>query len=765
MPQTESHLLQTLLNNLNRGILLEDTQRVIRLVNPHFCELFGIPGNPDVLVGENCQDVVRQVKGLFEEPDAYGASVEQLIKKAQPVSRERWRLKDGRTFERDFIPVVEDGKLTSFFWIYQDVTNEVEQSNRIKKDTYFRRLLENMQLGMVESDTDGFIMDVTEPFCEMLGYKREEIVGQHGDELLQDASQKAILQAQTNLREKGISSVYELMLKRKDGSKMWMLVSGAPLYNQDNELIGSFGIHMDITQRKKDVRLLQEARSKAEQASKAKEQLMANVSHEMRTPMNGIVGFTNLLMADPQLTGQQRFYLDAIQRSANNLQLTIEDLLDFTKIEKGKILFDERPFELGKLVETITSAYTDLAREGGNKMDVSVDPSIPKFLIGDPAKTGQVIKHLLVHSLRTTSNGTVFLEVVGQDVGERYQVIIRVQDTGKGYTNKEVSQLFESFFMPDKEYTRAVGTGVGLAIVKRILDRMGADIEVVSTPNKGTTYEAEISFGKEAERMKGKPARPVKKPEDVHILVAEDNEINQMLIRENLKRWNFSYEIVDTGTAALNALGQHSFDLVLMDLQMPEMGGIEATTIIRNEFKEPVKSIPIIALTAYALREDRDRCLSAGMNDYVSKPFSPETLLEKLTRHVTKYRIALQEPEGAVQDDQPKLEHISIDQMNLFTRGNDALQKALINKTVSQADQIMETLRTMTKGEKWADLFSEVHRLKPNVSLMGMMRIEPLIREINEDLRYKENLDTIPKRMNQFLAGYTKAIEELMSLQ
>ena len=751
MPQPESHLLQTLLNNLNRGILLEDTKRIIRLVNPHFCELFGLPGNPDVLVGENCQDAVQQVKGMFEEPETYAASIEQLIKKARPVYKERWRLKDGRLFERDFIPVIEDGKLDSFFWIYQDITEDVEQSKRIKKDTYFRTLLENMQLGMVESDNDGFIIDVTEPFCEMLGYKREEIVGRPGDELLQDASQKAILQAQTNLREQGISSVYELMLKRKDGSKMWMLVSGAPLYDQDNNLIGSFGIHMDITQRKKDVRLLQEARSKAEQASKAKEQLMANVSHEMRTPMNGIVGFTNLLMADPQLTGQQRFYLEAIQRSANNLQLTIEDLLDFTKIEKGKINLDDRPFELAKLVETISSAYTDLAKEGGNKLDVSIDPSIPKSLVGDPAKTGQVIKHLLVHSLRTTSNGTVFLEVVGQDIGTEYQVIIRVQDTGKGYTTKEVNQLFDSFFMPDKEYTRVVGTGVGLAIVKRILDRMNADIEVVSIPGKGTTYEAEISFGKVDERIKGKRARPVKKPEDVHILVAEDNEINQMLIRENLKRWNFSFEIVDTGIAALEALQKNSFDVVLMDLQMPEMGGVEATTIIRNEFKEPLRSVPIIALTAYALREDRDRCLSAGMNDYVSKPFSPETLLEKLTRHVTKYRIALQEPESVKEDEQPKLEHVSVDQINLFTRGNDTLQKALINKTVSQADQIMETLRTMTKGENWTDLFAEVHRLKPNVSLMGMMRIEPLIREINEDLRHKEHLDTLPGRMEEFL--------------
>lgn len=763
LPSNTEHI-KILLDNLNRGVLLENESGSIELANNGFCEIFDIGISPEELVGESFQKLTDRIKGSFTNPEGFLKTTENLIKEGKKVSNQIWDLKDGRVLERDFIPVIEKNKLTSAFWVYQDITEQAEHIKHIRKNTFFRDVLENMQLGMVEADTQGIIVDVTAQFCSMIGYERDDIVGKHGSELLFDSSQHAILQAETAKRAKGLPSVYELRLLRKDGSPLWAMISGAPLYDTNDQLIGSFGIHMDITQRKLDEQLLQEARQRAEQASKAKEQLMANISHEMRTPMNGIVGFTDLLLGDEHLTRQQQFYLEAIHRSANNLQLTIEDLLDFTKIEKGKLILDERPFALAKVVETLASAYQDLAKERQNKLVVNISPTLPNQLLGDPAKTGQIIKHLLVHSLRTTHKGKVVLDIVGHDEHDATHLQIRIQDTGKGYSRKELDSLFESFFVPDKGYAHAVGAGVGLAIVKRIVDRMQGRIQVDSKLGKGTVYRVDVALKRPDKKVGGKrqPQR-VRKPKDVHILVAEDNEINQLLIRENLKRWDFSYELVETGAAAISELRKKNYDLVLMDIQMPDMDGLQATQVIRHEFDEPTKSIPIIALTAYALREDRERSIKAGMNDHLSKPFSPEVLLEKISTHITDYRIAINQPRKN-QSEENNLQEIDLDKINLFTRGNETLRKTLISKTVSQAEQIETALSNLCQKEDWENLFKEVHRLKPNVSLMGMSKLETLIRELNEDLRHQRNLATVPNRLNQFIEGYRAAIQELQTL-
>lgn len=375
------------------------------------------------------------------------------------------------------------------------------------------------------------------------------------------------------------------------------------------------------------------SKTKAEYSSKAKEQFLANMSHEIRTPINGIDGMAKLL-EKTTLSVNQKEFVSAIRISSDNLLVIINDILDISKIEAGKLTIEKIGFNLKQiLTQTIKSIYYK-AEEKGITLESKIDDKISNVLIGDPTRIGQILINLLNNSIKFTPDGSVKLYCSLIEKSELHnKILFEIIDTGIGIEKDKLATIFESFSQEDSSTTRKYGgTGLGLSISKQLVELFNGELKVKSTKGKGTTFYFTVEFpiGIAKDLIEDEKTEiQIDSLKNKKILVVEDNQINQFLVISLLKKWELILEVADNGAIAIEKIKENKYDLILMDMQMPIMGGIEATAIIRNELK---LTIPIIALTARAIKGDDKECLNAGMDDYVSKPFNESELVNKISK-------------------------------------------------------------------------------------------------------------------------------------
>ena len=502
-----------------------------------------------------------------------------------------------------------------------------------RQKTYFESLVEVSPVAVVTMDVTERVSAWNPAATALFGYAPEEAIGRSIDELIL-RSESRIEEGHDLMRQATEHGEAHLLSQRlrKDGTPLDVEISMVPLV-VDGEHLGFYAIYHDITE-------LQAARREADGANQAKSAFLAAMSHEIRTPMNAVIGMTGLLLETP-LDPEQRDFAESISVSGEALLTIINDILDFSKIEAGRFELESIPFDLEKTVRTASELIRPNAAKKGLDLVLEAEGEPPPRLLGDPGRIRQIVLNLLSNALKFTESGRVTVTVGTVPLDGAWEVRLSVEDTGIGISGEAMGRLFQSFSQADASTARRYGgTGLGLAISRRLAELMGGTLTATSDgiPGRGSRFELRfVAPPAPAELPAAAPATPagaaaVGLPElrdrGLRVLLAEDQEMNQKLALRLLANMGISAELAHDGNEALSAALTTTYDVILMDVQMPDLDGLEATRRIRASGREPQPWI--IAMTANAMEGDREACLAAGMNDYLSKPIRPAELVAAL---------------------------------------------------------------------------------------------------------------------------------------
>jgi hypothetical protein len=510
--------------------------------------------------------------------------------------------------------------------------------------------LESIGDAVIATDHDARIIKMNHVAEELTAWSRQDAMGKPLDEVFQTVDGTTSLVIENPFRqslEQGLimGLKKDTLLRARDGSRSYVSASSSPIRNKQNGIVGIVVVFRDISRISQVEASLKEAKEEAESANHAKDEFLAKMSHEIRTPLNGIIGMTTLTLMS-ELNTDQKENLNIIKMCGDALLNIINDILDVSKIEAGKMIMAETNFNLIELIKKNISLYTVLAQEKGLKLRCQIDESIPITLTGDPYRIAQVLNNIIGNALKFTDNGEIVVDV---DIHSKWdaELLLRiaVTDTGMGIALEQIANLFESFSQGDGSITRNYGgTGLGLYISKQLVNMMGGQIWVNSIPKQGSTFFFTLRLGIPTNDIQAieKQAIPreyscIKKSnKSLSILLVEDNQINQVVIANMLNIKGHIIEIANNGLEALQLLERNSYDLILMDIWMPTMDGVETTAQIRQREEKTGKHIPIIAITAHAIHGDREKFLSAGMDEYVSKPIQMDRLYDAVEKAMLK---------------------------------------------------------------------------------------------------------------------------------
>jgi signal transduction histidine kinase/DNA-binding response OmpR family regulator len=486
---------------------------------------------------------------------------------------------------------------------------------------------------------------------------------------------------------------------------------------------------------------LNESEKKARQAGIMKENFMANMSHEIRTPMNAILGFTNLLLKE-SLNEKSKNFVNSIQNSGESLLAIINDILDFSKVEAGMMRIESKSFSLRGLLHSVQTMFGTRIQQKNLQFTVHVEEPIADILIGDAIRLTQILVNLVNNSVKFTNSGSIDIHVTaGKEKEDAIDISFSVKDTGIGIPVDKIDTIFDRFQQVDEDTTRKYGgTGLGLSIVKQLVELQNGKISVSSKPDGGTEFIFIIPY-KIAKDINGRDKFITVEEiqlnkKNIKILVAEDNEMNQNLMKYLLASWDLDFDIVNNGEEAIEALQQKKYSLVLMDIQMPHIDGYRATEKIRNELKN---NIPIIAMTAHAMAGEREKCLSYGMNEYISKPIR-ENELFKIINDILKSRVGSIERKNEEHDGHKKDgQLLDLCYLKNLSGGSKAFEVSMIEQFRLQVPDELKTMQDAFSRKNYQETAHLAHNLKTTVSFMG------LTEKLNPYLDYIENNAAVEK--------------------
>ena len=617
---------------------------------------------------------------------------------------------------------------------------------------YTLSLIEASLDPLVTINAEGKITDMNEALVNITGLTREELTDT--DFLDYFTEPQKAREVYQEVFAKGSVADSPLTLRHKNEKLTDVLFNGSVYKDKDGNVGGVVIVARDVTEQKRISTELTEAMAFAEMATliaedaklsaenatqiaenalKSKQQFLSNMSHEIRTPMNGIIGFTKVLLKT-DLSIKQKEYLRAIKLSGDALIVLINDILDLAKVDSGKMIFEKIPFKMVSSLSTILHLFELKTQEKNLKLVQEYDHRIPDVLVGDPMRLHQIIINLVSNSVKFTNKGkiTVSVKLIDEDE-KRVKIRFEVSDTGIGILEDKIGKIFENFQQASSGTSRLYGgTGLGLAIVKQLVEAQDGSIDVSSNINEGSTFGFVLTFLKtkanaeiESELMKLDSEIT-----DINVLVVEDIPLNQLLMRTLLDDFGFECDIAGNGKIAIEKMKTNSYDVILMDLQMPEMNGFEATDFIRNKMNS---DIPIIALTADVTTVDLAKCKSVGMNDFIATPVDDLLLYSKIVGLVKRSPIApIKYAEDPVEENL-KIKCTHLDYLIARTKANPILMMEMISLYLEQTPPLVLAMKKGLKNKDWDILYAAVHKMIPSFSIMGIsVDFENIAKKVQE---------------------------------
>ncbi len=597
-----------------------------------------------------------------------------------------------------------------------------ENRLRIQEEKY-RNIISNMNLGLLEVDNNNTILFANQTFCEMSGYTINELKGQIVHSLFVPEEKHPVIQEKNESSDSGITDSYEIRFRDKKGKTKWWFSSGAPNFNDRGQQTGRIQIHLDITKQKNLERELAKAKSVAEDAAKSKEIFLANMSHEIRTPLNVIIGMIREL-GKQNLGSDQRFYVAQSDSAAKHLLTILNHILDMAKIESGELKLENLDFSISAVASNAYSILHSQAEEKNIDFHLIVDENLWQAHIGDEGRIKQVLINILGNAIKFTESGSVIFRVdlVNDNTNEQ-RIKFTIKDTGIGMSEEFLDKLFNKFAQEQNTSNRKYeGTGLGMSIAREMIILMGSDIEIKSNKGNGTTVTFELVLPKGDISKLRFAARKIERNTFAgkHVLIVEDNEMNRFIAIQSLHFFGCSVDEAINGQEAIEKAKEKAYDLILMDIQMPTMDGLEATLLIRNELKIET---PIIALTANAFRHDIERYLKSGMDNFVTKPFSEEELYFKILPFLK---------ENDISDPITNDPLYNLNVLEKLSHGDQNFVKHMLELFVKSSGEAIIEFEDAMKQKDFRQVNNTAHRIKPSIDNMGITTLKEKIRELEK---------------------------------
>ncbi len=650
---------------------------------------------------------------------------------------------------------------------------EIENELRHERD-FAQQVLNLMGQALLVLDKTGHIEYANPAGARLLGFSAQELIGKTPNDLT-PPQHHALLQQTRTLREQGESNTYEIELLRADGQLVPIIATGTPRGTGDSYQ-GAIVVGTDLTKQKHLEQQLEKARDDALDAARSKSEFLATMSHEIRTPLNSVIGMTELLL-ESDLAAEQRELAWTAHQSADALLTIIDDILDFTKIEANKIELERAPFDLCEIVRGAMEIVQAGAASKALEMRYTIDPTVPCFVQGDAGRLRQILLNLLSNAVKFTAQGSVRLQVETEQssVTDSFATVrFVVRDTGIGISEAAQRRLFQPFVQADGGITRRYGgSGLGLAISKRLVELMGGEIHVDSTEGTGSTFWFWVRLPLSA--APSEKARQLREPAYVNVaattrivLLAEDNLTNQKLAQLQLIKLGYAVQIVGNGLAAVQAMREttergEAYEMILMDCQMPEMDGYAATRAIRAYEASQRHHTPIVAMTANALQGDREKCLEAGMDDYITKPVTLQ-VLRSILDHWTGASQTNELPVVAP----PTLSDVTFDPDYLDSLRSEqapdntlAIQE-IVRGFIAETRTRLQNMQTALAAQDYETVRRSVHSLRGSAGSLGALRLTKLATAMLKNVKQEqptnlaEQLDAIESEFEQLCRAFAQ---------
>ncbi|MBK7477558.1 MAG: response regulator [Haliscomenobacter sp.] len=629
-----------------------------------------------------------------------------------------------------------------------------------QESQYARSLIEASLDPLITISTEGKITDMNLATVHITGKAREALVGtDFFDYFTEPEKARKVYQ---EVFAKGFVTDYPLTIT--DHKLTDVLFNGSVYKDAKGKVMGAVVVARDITEQKRfetelieakefaelAVGIADEAKNKAEAAAqiaedavKSKQQFLSNMSHEIRTPMNAIIGFTKVMLKT-ELSAKQKEYLTAIKMSGDALIVLINDILDLAKVDAGKMTFEQTRFKMAQSISAMLHLFEAKIQEKNLELVKEYDANIPELLVGDPVRLHQIIMNLMSNAVKFTAKGRITVRVrLLEENEESATVEFAIADTGIGIIDSKREKIFENFQQASSATARLFGgTGLGLAISKQLVEQQGGSIRVKSKVDEGSEFCFVLNFQKTNDMSDLETSLIEQDTEalNINVLVVEDMVLNQLLMKTLLDDFGFERDIANNGRIAIEKMQLNSYDIILMDLHMPEMNGFEATEYIRNQLHS---KIPIIALTADVTTVDLAKCRAVGMTDYIAKPVDERLLYSKIVSLVKKTTPPVVE---IVMEPDPikKLKCTNLEYLTQRTKNNPTLIMEMITAYLEQTPHLISAMKLSAQDKDWDALYATVHKMIPSFSIMGISAyFETIAKKVQDYARTRQQGESI----------------------